>query len=377
MRYFILLLFVVLFNSAFAQVKKSKTYDLIVGTYTNKDKSNGIHVYSFDTNTGKLSYRSKTLDVTNPSFLTTSLDNKNVYAVSEIGKGQATVKSFSFDRVSGSLNFLNEVSAGGNGPCYVSIDNKKQFVFVGNYGSGNLSAIRVNQNGTLEEQTQTIQHVGSSLDKENQSKPHVHSVVLSPDQKYLFAADLGTDEINAYRYNPANLNPLSPANVPFTKVKAGSGPRHLVFHPNGKYAYVIMELTAEIAAFDYSEGKLDAKQYMSMLSADFEGEVEAADVHISPDGRFLYGSNRRDGNDIVIYSISKDGKLSYVGRQSLLINTPRNFAIDPTGNFLLAANMDSNNVVVFRRNRKTGLLTSANESVQVDMPVCLKFIEIN
>jgi 6-phosphogluconolactonase len=114
-----------------------------------------------------------------------------------------------------------------------------------------------------------------------------------------------------------------------------------------------------------------------MLPADFKGEVEAADIHISPDGRFLYGSNRRDGNDIVIYSISKDGKLSYVGRQSLLINTPRNFAIDPTGNFLLAANMDSNNVLVFRRNRKTGLLTSANESVQVDLPVCLKFIETN
>lgn len=377
MRYFFLLLFVVLFNDALAQVKKSKTYDLIVGTYTNKEKSNGIHVYSFDSNTGKLSYRSKTLDVTNPSFLTVSLDNKNVYAVSEVGKGQATVKSFSFDPVSGSLGFLNEVSAGGNGPCYVSIDNKKQFVFVGNYGSGNLSATRVNQDGTLNEQTQTIQHFGSSLDKDNQSKPHVHSVVLSPDQKYLFAADLGTDEINTYKYNPASLNPLSPASIPFTKVKAGSGPRHLVFHPNGKYAYVIMELSAEVAVFDYSEGKLEAKQNISMLPPDFEGEVEAADIHVSPDGRFLYGSNRRDGNDIVIYSISRDGKLNYVGRQSLLINTPRNFAIDPSGNFLLVANMDSNNVVVFKRDRKTGLLTYANESAQVDMPVCLKFIGTN
>lgn len=377
MRSFFLLLFVVLFNSVFGQVKKSKTYDLIVGTYTNKDKSNGIHVYSFDTNTGKLSYRSKTLGVTNPSFLTVSPDNKNVYAVSEIGRGQATVKSFSFDPIAGSLDFLNEVSARGDGPCYVSMDSEKQFVFVGNYGSGNLSAIRVSQDGTLNEQVQTIQHFGNSLDKVNQSKPHVHSVVLSPDQKYLFAADLGTDEINTYRYDPADLNPLTPAKVPFTKIKPGSGPRHLVFHPNGKYAYVIMELNAEIAVFDYSKGELDIKQYISMLPPSFDGEVEAADIHISPDGRFLYGSNRRDGNDIVIYSISRDGKLSYVGRQSLLISTPRNFVIDPTGNFLLVANMDSNNVMVFKRDRKTGLLTYANESAQVDMPVCLKFIATN
>ncbi len=377
MRVFFLLFFVVLFNSVLGQVKKSKTYDLIVGTYTNKDKSNGIHVYNFDTNTGKLSFRSKTMGVSNPSFLTVSPDNKNVYAVSEVGRGQAMVKSFSFDPIAGSLDFLNEVSAGGDGPCYVSMDSEKKFVFVGNYGSGNLSAIQVNQDGTLNEQIQKIQHFGSSLDKVNQSKPHVHSVVLSPDQGYLFAADLGTDEINTYRYNPANLHPLSPAKVPFTKIKPGSGPRHLVFHPNGKYAYVILELSAEIAAFDYSEGALKIKQYISMLTPDFKGEVEAADIHVSLDGRFLYASNRRDANDIVIYTISKDGELDYVGRQSLLINTPRNFVIDPTGNFLLVANMDSNNVVVFKRNKKTGLLSYAGESAQVDMPVCLKFIGTN
>lgn len=361
-------------GNAFSQTLNKTKFNLVVGTYTNKDKSNGIHVYSYDEKTGKLEFRSKTLNVTNPSFLSVSKDNKYIYSVSEVGK-QASISSFAFDPASGSLTPINSASAGGSGPCYVLVDDKNQYVFAANYGSGSLAAIKVEEGGVLNQNIQAIQHYGSSIHAD-QKKPHVHSVILSPDGRYLLAADLGTDKVHVYNFNPGAAEPLSPAKVPFIQVKAGVGPRHLTFHPNGKYVYSVAELTAEVIAFDYKDGALSVKQYITMLPPNFKGGVEAADIHISPDGKFLYASNRQDGNDIVIYSIGKDGQLTYAGRQSELIKTPRNFAIDPTGKFLLVANMDGNNVVVFKRNKKTGLLTSTGEQVQVDKPVCLKFINI-
>ena len=374
MRYpFLLILGIALFSNAAGQTARNKPYHLIVGTYTNEDKSNGIHIYSFDAETGDLSYRSTTVGINNPSFLAISNDNRNVFSVSEVGKGNAKISSFSFNRDSGELTFLNSVSAGGDGPCYISVDAQKQFVFAGNYSSGSLTSVRLGRNGVLTHETQTIQHTGNSIDKVNQSQPHVHSAVLSPDQKYLLAADLGTDKVYIYRFDPTAQKPLSPAQMPFVKIKEGSGPRHLTFHPNGKYAYSILELNAEIAVFDYQEGTLKVKQYASMLPENFKGGVEAADIHISPDGKFLYGSNRSDANDIVIFSISETGTLNYAGRQSALVNTPRNFAIDPTGKFLLVANMDGNNVVVFKRDLQTGLLTPTGKQISVDQPVCLKF----
>jgi 6-phosphogluconolactonase len=364
-------------NIAIAQPAKNKTYNLIVGTYTNKSKTNGIHVYAFDNVSGNLAYRSQTLGLTDPSFLTVSPDNKKIYAVSEVGDGQATVSAFSFEPRQGNLMILNQVSAGGNGPCYISMDKAGTLVFVGNYGSGSLSATRVTAGGLLTEDTQVIQHYGASVDRVNQAKPHVHSVVLSPDQKYLFASDLGTDKVYTYRVDKNAKVPLVPGSVPFVDIKRGSGPRHFTFHPNGKYAYLILELNAEIAAFDYADGKLTPKQYITMLPKGFKKGVEAADIHVSPDGKFLYGSNRSDANDIVIYSILKDGKLKYAGRQSAGVETPRNFAIDPTGKFLLVANMTGNNVTVFERNTKSGLLTMTNKKVLVDSPVCLQFVAVN
>jgi 6-phosphogluconolactonase len=371
------LLIIALFNDAAQQSTRDKSYNLVIGTYTNKDKSNGIHVYSFDSKTGDLSHRSTTLGIENPSFLAVSPDNKNIYSVSEVGNGNAKISSYLFNGKSGELTLLNMVSAGGDGPCHISIDAEKQIVFVSNYGSGSLTNIKLDRNGLLTNNIQVIQHFGSSVDRLNQSKPHVHSAILSPDQQYLLAADLGTDKIHIYQYEKNKLKPLTAAKVPFVKIKGGSGPRHLAFHPIGKYAYSILELTASIAVFDYEKGKLTVKQYISMLPVDFKGGVEAADIHISTDGKFLYASNRSDGNDIVIFSISRDGTLTYVGGQTAEVSTPRNFVIDPTGNFLLVANMDGNNVVVFRRDRKTGMVTSIDKQVKVDMPVCLKFITIN
>lgn len=355
-----------------AQTSKNKDFYLLVGTYTNEDKTNGIHVYTFNTETGDFQEKSKAVNVHNPSFLAISKDRKNVYSVSEGGDGKG-VNAFSFNTASGELTFLNSASSGGSGPCYISVDDKKRMVFVGNYGGGSLSAIPVAKDGSLSNDIQTIQHSGSSVNKSRQEKPHVHAVVLSPDERCLFVPDLGTDKVYAYEFDAARAKPLTPADPPYVTVKAGGGPRHLTFHPNGKYAYLILEMESAIVAFDYKNGELKEKQSITMLAPGFTGKVGAADIHVSPDGKFLYGSNRGEANDIVIYAIDKNGTLAYAGRQSSLINTPRNFAIDPTGNFLLVANQNSNDIVVFKRDHKTGLLTPSGKTIQVDKPVCLKF----
>jgi 6-phosphogluconolactonase len=299
-----------------------------------------------------------------------------VYSVSEGGDGKG-ISAFSFDNASGKLTFLNTGSAGGNGPCYISVDDKKQIVFTGNYGGGSLSATRLNADGSLSQDIQAIQHEGSSVNKSRQDKPHVHSVVLSPDNRYLLVPDLGTDRVNVYNVEAGKPKILTPASPAFASANPGGGPRHLTFHPNGKHAYLILEMEGAIAAFDYKNGKLEPKQSITMLAPGFNGKVGAADIHISPDGKFLYGSNRGEANEIVIYAIDKNGKLTYAGRQGDLINTPRNFAIDPTGNFLLVANQNGNDIVIFKRDQKTGLLTLTGKRIQVDKPVCLKFAAID
>lgn len=361
---------------AMAQAKKNGNYYLLVGTYTNAEKTNGIHVYTFDTKTGAVAEKSKFVDITNPSYIAISEDRKNVYSVSEAGEGKG-VNAFSFDVKTGKLSFLNAGSAGGNGPCYVSVDDKKKVVFTGNYGGGSLSATRLKDDGSLSSDTQVIRHEGSSVNKSRQDKPHVHAAVLSPDDRFLMVPDLGTDKVNIYKFNAREAQPLSPAAQPFAAVNPGGGPRHLTFHPNGKFAYLILEMEGAITAFDYKDGKLTNIQSITMLAPDFDGKIGAADIHISPDGKFLYGSNRGEANDIVVYAIGKDGKLTYASRQSEGIDTPRNFAIDPTGNFLLVANQNGNDIVVFKRDQKTGQLTPTGKRIQVDKPVCLKFVEMD
>lgn len=370
------ILTVVFFTTAMAQTSKEKNYYLLIGTYTNEAKTNGIHVYTFNTETAAYEEKSKIADIRNPSYLAISKDRKNVYSVSEGGEGKG-INAYAFDAGAGKLTFLNSGSAGGNGPCYVSVDDKKQTVFTANYGGGSLSATKLNADGSLSSETQAIQHEGSSVNQSRQDKPHVHAAVLSPDNRYLLTPDLGTDQVNVYRYEAGKDKPLVPATPPFVSANAGGGPRHLTFHPNGKHAYLILEMEGAVAVFDYKDGKLEAKQTITMLAPGFNGKVGAADIHVSPDGKFLYGSNRGEANEVVIYSIGKDGKLTYAGRQSEGINTPRNFAIDPTGNFLLVANQNGNNIAIFKRDRSTGLLTATGKTIQVDKPVCLKFAKMD
>ena len=373
----ILILAICYVGMVWGQISKSNQYDLIIGTYTNKDKTSGIHVYTFNSKTGEFSFKSKAQDIPNPSFLVVTTDKKNLYSVSEAGGGNGSVYAYSFDAPSGKLTLLNSVSSGGDGPCYVSVNENKKYVFVGNYGGGSLTAVRVNDDGSLSSDSQTIQNEGSSVYKPNQNKPHVHAAVISPDGHFLLVPDLGTDKINIYNIEEGKAQPLTPAAQPFASVKAGGGPRHLTFSPDGKYAYLVQELDAMVTAFTYDNGKLEAIQSLTMLSDGFKGKVGAADIHTSPDGKFLYASNRGEANEIVIYAIDKDGKLKYSGRQSSLGSAPRNFAIDPSGNFLLVANQNSDDIFFFKRDQKTGLLSSTGKKITVSMPVCLKFVSLD
>ena len=357
-----------------AQSSATDKFHLLIGTYSVEGKANGIHVYRFDSKSGEATMAQPVTELSNASYLAISSDSKNVYAVSE-GSGGGSVNSYSFNPADGVLTPMNSVPA--QGPCYVSVDQTKSVVFAGNYGGGSVLAVHLNDDGSFAgDNLQTVKHYGSSVVKERQEKPHVHSVVLSLDDSYLLVPDLGTDKVYQYRVVTKQQQALIPMDVPFLTVKPGGGPRHLTFHPNGKHAYLVLELEGAVMALDYRKGKLTSKQTVGMVTSDFKGRVSGADIHTSPDGKFLYASNRGDANEIAIYSIGKNGMLRLVSRQSVLGKTPRNFVIDPTGNFLLAANQNTNEIIIFKRDVNTGLLTPTGKRIEVDKPVCLKFTSV-
>jgi 6-phosphogluconolactonase len=361
------------FAMAQSGMNKSTVYNLLVGTYTVAGKSQGIYVYSFDTETGDFSYKAELGSINNPSFFAITADHKNVYSVSEGTEG--TVSSFSFNAKTGKLTLINSVKSGGSDPCYVSIDSKNKFVFVGNYTGGSVSAIPINADRSLSSAIQTIQHEGSGA-LSNQEKAHVHAAVLLKDNRYLFVPDLGTDKVNIYAVDITKPKPLTIAEQAYVSVAAGGGPRHFTFDPTEKYAYLIQEMSGIVTVYDYTNEKLREKQTVSMPADGFIGKIDAADIHISPDGKFLYGSMRGDINELGIYAIDQAGNLTFAGRQSTLGRTPRNFSFDPSGNFLLVANQNTDEIIIFKRDKKTGLLTSTGKKIPVGKPVCLKFVPI-
>ena len=342
---------------------------LFVGTYTTKT-SEGIYSYRFNSKTGEFAPLSVAKNITNPSFLAISPNQRFLYAVE--GRGEL-VRAFSIDKPSGNLTLLNAQSSGGSNPVHLEVDQTNKWLIVGNYSSGNLSVLPINADGSLGKAAQTIAHEGKSINPERQNKPYVHSINMAPNNQDVFVPDLGMDKIMAYQFN-AQTGQLSAGNPPFMAGTPGAGPRHFTFHPNGKFAYVIQELDATITGFSYKNGQLAAVQTVKTLPDDYVGSKSCADIHISPDGKFLYGSNRGH-ESLVIFNINpKTGQLNLVGHQNVLGKTPRNFAIDPTGNFVLVANQDTDNVVIFRRDKQTGKMTATGQEIKVSMPVCLKFM---
>lgn len=344
---------------------------LLVGTYTNNSDSKGIYVFNFNLNTGKTTALD-TITSADPSFLTLSPDNKFVYAVNELGedKGGGTVSAFSFDAATGKLRFINQQATHGNHPCYVTIDQKGKTVFAGNYSSGNLASFNITATGALTPATATIQHTGSGPNKDRQEGPHVHCTILSPDNRWLFVTDLGTDKITTYPFN-ATTGVLQVAALATTAAPPGAGPRHLAFSQNGTRLYLIAELNGAVIVYNHKDGKLTPIQTLHSLPADKQSPANSADIHLSPDGKFLYVTHRIN-NTIALFSVNAvSGKLKHIETVPTNGLNPRNFTISPDGRFLLVAHQNSNNIVVFKRNPSTGKLTDTKENIEVAKPVCL------
>lgn len=366
----LILLFFVPFLS-FSQ-SKSMDYHLIIGTYT-RSQSNGLFVYKFNSSTGKLSFESKTEGVINPSYLAINEQTSKVYAVSEGNAQQAALNAFDFDAKRGVLSLINSERTHSQDPCYVTLSKDGKFVFTANYGGGTLSVFPINSDGGLAPMSQLVKHTGSSVDKERQTKPYVHSSNFSPDGSILYVADLGTDFVNAYKYNGNNQQPLQKHEASDAKLEPGFGPRHFTFNKKGDKLYVLSEMKVYVSVFDYKNNKPTLIQEINADEAGFTGEDRGADIHLSNDGKFLYTSNRGTANDIGIFKVEKNGKLTKVGNESTKGNGPRNFAIDPTDNFLLVAHQFTNDIFVFKRDKKTGLLNYTGETLKIGSPVCLKF----
>ncbi len=363
---------------------QSDNYYLLVGTYT-RGKSEGIYVYQFNTKTAEFKAVSNTHKVDNPSFLAISPNEKYVYAVGESLEG--TVSAFGFDKKSGTLTKINTQSSKGEHPCHLAVDKTGKWLLVGNYTGGSISINPIHADGSLGASSQHIQHIGKGPNTARQEKAHVHSVNIAPNNTDVFVPDLGIDKIMNYQFD-AVKGTLTASNPAFNKMADGSGPRHFTFHPNGKLAYAIQELSSTITAFNYKNGKLSPFQTISTLPKEGFKHNFCADIHISPDGKFLYGSNRYvDASNgktsfapnlftdtIAMYSIdAKTGKLTKIGNEPVKGKVPRNFMITPNGEYLLVANQETDNITIFKRNKSTGKLTYVKE-IQVPTPVCLKLI---
>ena len=358
--------------------QQERKFVLYVGTYTSgpSAKSEGIYGYHMDA-TGALTRFTSIMSV-NPSFLTVDRSKRFLYAVNEVsdylGKPSGAASAYKIDPVTHNLRLLNEQATQGADPCYLSVDSRKRTLLVANYTGGSVSVFPVRSDGTLGMVAQVQQDEGSGP-KEQQKGPHAHCVIFDAFERHALVADLGIDKVMIYRFD-RTTGGLSPAKQPFAELKPGAGPRHLSFHPSGKFLYVINELDSTMTAFGYNEreGTLTMIETVSTLPSDFSGISYCADVHVSSSGKFLYGSNRGH-NSIVVFAIDQlTGKLTLVEHVSTEGNWPRNFTIDPSGGFLLVANQRSDNVVVFSLNANTGRLKPTGVNEQIPSPVCLKFL---
>lgn len=358
-------------------------YLFYVGTYTEEgSKSKGIYAYGFDASTGQVTPLGLAGETTNPSFVALHPSGRFLYAVNEVGnyKGPNSggVSAFSVDRASGKLTFLNEVASRGADPCYITVDKTGKYVLVANYTGGSVAVFPVLDDGRLGEASAFVQHTGKGADPKRQEGPHAHSIDLSPDSRYAMVDDLGLDELLIYKFD-ASKGTLTPNDPPFAKFDPGSGPRHFALRPDGKFAYVISEIKGTVTVFanDASKGSLHALQTISTLPKDYSGPVEDAEIEVHPSGKFLYASNRGDGNSIAVYAIDEaKGTLTLTEITPTMGKTPRHFEIDPTGTLLFAENSQSNNIVIFRIDAKTGRLTATGQVLDVGSPVCVKFLAV-
>ncbi|MEG1660276.1 MAG: lactonase family protein [Bacteroides sp.] len=339
---------------------------LLVGTYTS-GSSQGIYTFRFNEETGAASPLSQ-VKLSNPSYLALSADNRFVYAVSEEDGTTSAVNAFAFDKEQGTLQLLNSQRTEGSSPCYVSTDGKE--VLTANYGGGSMSVFALQSNGSLAHIDTLFEGAATGPDTERQGTAHVHCAVFSPDKKYIFASDFSADRLLRYAVDPKGSSPCPLSET--VNITPGSGPRHLTFSPNGKFAYLISELSGNVTVFDYADGRLNQIQ---SITADTLRAKGSADIHLSPDGKYLYASNRLKEDGIAIFAADEvKGTLAKVGYQLTGIH-PRHFNITPNGMFLLVACRDSNLIQVFERDTSTGLLTDTGKNISINKPACVQFAQ--
>jgi 6-phosphogluconolactonase len=346
-----------------------------VGTYT-RGKSKGIYAYRWQPGEHKFTSLGLVAESANPSYLAVHPNQPFVYAVNEVdtfeGHPGGSVTAFSVDTGSGQLKSLSRQSTRGAGPCHLAVDRTGRWLFAANYNGGSVAAFPVKEDGSIGAASAFAQHSGSSVHPQRQQGPHAHATVLSPDNRMVLVADLGLDEVLVYPIDPG-AGGLATTDAGIVKITPGSGPRHLAFRQDGRFVYVLNEMTATITGFRYipQRGALEDPQTVSMLPADYNGPKSGAEIAIR--GTFLYASNR--GHDsIASFRIDPaTGRLTLLGHTPTQGKTPRNFAIDPTGSYLLAANQDSDNIVLFHIDGRTGALTPTGEVWNVGAPVCVVF----
>jgi 6-phosphogluconolactonase len=369
--YLLAIAFLITLNS-FSQ----NTY-VFLGTYNRDLTAESIQVYQLDTIKGKLHKITSAKNIINPSYLTLSPNGKYLYACTDTKTPNAgSVSSFEFNPKNKTLTFLNKQSSGGENPVYLSVHKSGKWLANANYTEGSVSVHPILENGKIDSIAQNFQYTDGSINKERQTKSHVHSAVFSPQNDYLFLPDLGADKIRSYRFDATQKQPLTETKIPFTKTDLEAGPRHFTFHPNQKFGYCIEEMAGSISVYQYQDGTLKQIQRINTHPDTITSGFESSDIHISPDGKFLYATNRGKENNIAIFSIDENGLLKNVGYQSTLGNHPRVFALDETGKFLIATNVNSGNVVVFKRNQITGLLKKVGKEVKMENVSCIQIKRI-
>lgn len=354
-----------------------------VGVYTNiqpyaRGRADGINVYSLDTTSGAMHLVQSVAGPMNPTFLTLDPAQRHLYSVVSVpeidGHDGGALSAYDVDPVSGRLTYLNRESVMGPGPCFVTVDATSSFAIAANYPGGSVAMLPIESDGRLGVATDFIQHVGSSVHMPNQERAHAHSVFIDAANRFALICDLGMDKIMSYRLD-LEKGKLIPNTPPWVSARPGAGPRHLSFHPNGRYAYVINELDATMSAYTYdaTKGELREMQAVASVPSDYHGDNAGAEVRVAPSGKFVYASNR--GHDsIVIYAIDEaSGLLTYVGHEPSQGRNPRNFNFSPDGKLMLVANQDSDTIVAFRIDRQTGKLTPTGQITASPSPVCVKF----
>lgn len=372
-------------NAMDDQQPPSKSLRVYFGTYTGKE-GGGIHVAELDLASGKLGAPRLAAEAVNPSFLEIHPSQKYLYAVGEVsdfdGKKTGGVSAFAIDPESGALRLINQQSSGGAGPCHVTVDASGSCALAANYGGGSVVCLPIHLDGSLKPASAFVQHQGSSVDPQRQQGPHAHSINLDAQNRFAIAADLGLDKLLVYRFDPAKGS-LEPNDPPSVSLPAGGGPRHFAWHPDNTHAYANNEMLSTVSALKYDphRGAFTVLQTISTLPEGGHEGNSTAETRVHPSGRFVYVSNR--GHDSIAgFAVGPtDGeltprKLTPIGHTPTGGRVPRNFNIDPSGRYLLAANQDSGNVVVFHINPDSGRLTPAGSEISVPRPVCVRFVPL-